>query len=75
MKPLAWEASPPPPPRDERPRLPLNLVIVLRTVSTSAPEPDARLLPPRYARVLLGLAMRLVYPERRSVASPPWPSM
>jgi hypothetical protein len=53
MKPLACEARPPPPPRDERPRLPPNLVIVPRTVSMSEPEPDVRLLPPRCVRVLL----------------------
>jgi hypothetical protein len=63
MKPVACDASPPPPPRAERPRLPLNFVIVLRTVSMSAPEPDVRPLPPLYARVLLGVAMRSAYPE------------
>jgi hypothetical protein len=52
MKPLACEASPPPPPlvrrplRPLRPRLPLNWVIVLLTVSKRAPEPDVRRLPP-----------------------------
>jgi hypothetical protein len=42
-------------------------VIVLRTVSMSAPEPDVRLLPPRYARVLLGVAMPHAYPGKASL--------
>ena len=48
MKPLACEARPPPPllRRPPRPRVPLNWVIVLLTVSKRAPEPDARRLLP-----------------------------
>ena len=48
MKPLACEASPPPPllRRPLRLRLPVNWVIVLLTVSRRAPEPDVRRLPP-----------------------------
>jgi len=36
-----------------RPRLPVIPVNAFLTVSTSAPEPFVRLLPPRFARVLL----------------------
>jgi len=44
-KPLAWDASPPP--RDcLEPRFPPNRLMVFLTVSSIAPEPDVRLLPP-----------------------------
>ena len=66
MKPLAWEATPPP--RDDRSRLPVNFPRVFRTVSTSAPDPEVRLLPPLYARVLLEVAMPSPYPETGGVS-------
>jgi hypothetical protein len=65
MKPLAWAAMLPPP-REERPRFPVNRPMVLRTLSTSAPRPDVRLLPPLDERVLLGLAMAPAYPKNSS---------
>jgi hypothetical protein len=70
MKPLAWAASPPPlrALRDDRPRLPAVPVRVLLTVSSSAPEPDVRLLFSLYARVLLRVAMAA--PTRISEAYP-----
>ena len=66
MNPLAWAARLPP--RDERPRSPPTRPKVPRTVSSNAPRPDVRLLPPLYARVLLGLAISRPYPEQRGVS-------
>lgn len=57
MNPLACAASPPPRRPRERFRPLPKPVIVFLTVSMRAPEPEVRLLPPRYARVRLVLAM------------------
>jgi hypothetical protein len=71
MKPDACEAIPARPaereprPREREPRFPEICAMVLRTVSMRAPDPDVRLLPPRYARVRRGLAMTLAYPVKR----------
>ena len=65
MKPLACAARLPPP-REERPRFPVNRPMVPRTVSTSAPRPDVRLLSPLYERVLLGVGMAPAYPKNSS---------